>query len=259
MIRRLALAGLVAAATLPAAAQTGAPVSPIPVQPVPAETQPQGRAGTPDAARSDQERIQRTQQGGAPQDTTSQGRQGAASQGQGPQRAARASPAETEYVQQTLTVGTVTLQAANFAESKAQHPRVQRFAAFERAEQNVLFEVLHALADPAATASTNLGAARAASQNAPQTSGQAAATAPVIPPESADAMERMSRAATGPAFDREFVALALDRHRAALQIQERYLASNPPNREQASIAKMVRSQIREHIAELESIQAELGR
>ncbi|HEV2557780.1 MAG TPA: DUF4142 domain-containing protein [Microvirga sp.] len=261
MHRRFLTAGLIAALTFPALAQQSGPVSPIPVAPVPAETQPLGGLNTPEAARNNEERVRRTQQGGSPRDTTTPRRQGAASDERPPagQRALQASPADTQHIQQTLAAGTVTLQAANFAESKAQNPRVQRFAAFERAEQAMMFDILHAMADPTTTASANTGAVQATSQNAPQNPSQAAATAPVIAPEGQARMEQMSRAAAGPDFDRDFVALQLERHRELLQIQDRYLGSNSQNREQVSIAKMARAQIREHIAELESIQAELGR
>jgi predicted outer membrane protein len=167
--------------------------------------------------------------------------------------------AEIRHIQDTMALGTVTLQAATFARSKAQDPRVQRFAGFEEAEQNTLVEVLRSLADPAATSSTNLQAAQATAQNAPQNPSQAAATAPVIAPERAALMERMSRAQPGPDFDRDFVQLQLDGHRDLLQVQERYLAGNPRSREQRAIALMARTQIREHIALLEAIQQELGR
>jgi putative membrane protein len=257
MNRRLVTAGLFAALAIPALAQQSAPVSPIPVTPVPAEAQPQGGVDSSEAARSNEERIRRTQQGGAPQDTTTQRRQGAAAGQQAAPQSAPASPADTQHIQETLASATVTLQAATFAESKAQHPRVRRFAAFERAEQDIMLEVLRSMAEPATTASTNIQAAQATSQNAPQTPSQAAATAPVIPPDQADALERMSRAAAGPDFDRAFVAFQLDRHRNFLQVQERYLAAQSQNREQVNIARLARAWIREHIAELESLQVEL--
>jgi putative membrane protein len=169
------------------------------------------------------------------------------------------SPADTQHIQETLAAGTISLQAANFAVAKAQHPRVKRFAEFERAEQTGMFEVLQSMADPATTSSTNQQAVQATAQNAPQNPSQAAATAPVIAPQGADAMEAMSRAQPGPDFDRAFVQLQLDSHKNLLQVQERYLAANPQNLGHKAVAMMARSQIREHIAELEQIQAELGR
>jgi putative membrane protein len=42
-----------------------------------------------------------------------------------------------------------------------------------------------------------------------------------------------------------------------LQVQERYLQSNPQNREHVNVAKMARGQIREHIALLEDMQQKI--
>jgi uncharacterized protein (DUF305 family) len=267
MDRRLVTAGLVAAFTLPAVAQQSTPASPIPVNPRPAETQPMGPVSTPGAAGSTEERVRRTQQGGSPADTATQRRQGQASdassgQAQPAPGQARMEPqrseADIQHIQHTMAIGTVTLQAANFAVDKAQHPRIKLFAASERDEQNTIVEILRSLADPAATSSTNQQAVQATAQNAPQNPGQAAATAPVIAPEGADLMERMARAQPGPDFDRDFVQLQLDRHRELLQVQDRYLAANRPIGAQRAVAMMARSQIRAHIAELDAIRKELG-
>lgn len=257
MNHRLVVAGLVTALSLPAVAQApsgGTMTAPIPARPTPAENQlnPNLSGGQGGVTPTQQRRLQIP---GAPQDT-----------GVGPSQARSPEPAplqqaqeDIEHIQDTMRLGTVTLQAATFARTKAQHPRVQRFAAFEEAEQATMFEVLRSLGDPAATASTNQQAVQATAQNAPQTRSQAVATAPVVAPEGADLMERMSQALPGPEFDRDFVQLQLDRHRELLEAQERYLAHNPQNRGQRAVAMMARTQVREHIAELEAIQRELGR
>jgi len=239
MSRRLAIAGLALAFGLPALAQQ-APVSPIPAAPQPAETQTNQGLGS-----NQQQRQQRTQQGGAPQDTQTPARQAQASApaAMGQQQ----SEADRRYVQQTLAVGTVALQASNFALTKAQNPRVKMFAGFEVAEQNTLSDVLHSFAEPATTASTTQGAK------------QAAATAPELPQKDAAAMERMSRAQPGAAFDKDYVAMQLEGHRELLGIQERYLQSNPGNREAMNVAKLARGQIKEHLALLEDMQKELAR
>ncbi|HEY8382121.1 MAG TPA: DUF4142 domain-containing protein [Microvirga sp.] len=276
MDRRIVTAGLVAAFAASAAiaqSPTGpTTVSPIPVNPAPAESlSTSGNAGS---TATPEQRQQRTQQGGNPADTTTPRRQGqeasdgrgqGAVQGQQAQQRAAApqgqraaqSPADIRYIQETMAAGTVTLQAANFAESKAQHPRVQRFAAFEREEQNMMFEILHALAEPATTSSTNAQATQATTSSRPQNASQAAATAPVLTDQASSLMEKMSRAERGPAFDREFVELQLARHQELLQVQERYLAGNPQNRELVNIAKLARAQIREHVTELQAIQKDL--
>lgn len=242
MSRRLIIAGLAAAISLPALAQgvQQNQAIPSPVTPQPAETQPNQGLGS-----NVQERQQRTQQGGAPQDTQTPARQGQASapaaQGQ------QASQADRQYVQQVLAAGTVSLQQANFAISRAQNPRVKQFAEFEIGEQNTLQDVLHSFADPAATASTTKGAQ------------QAAATAPELPLQDAAAMEKLSKAQAGPAFDRDFVAMQIDGHQKLLSIQEQYLKTNSGNREITNLAKLARGQIQEHLALLGSIQQELGR
>jgi putative membrane protein len=240
MSRRLVIAGLAVAFSLPALAQQQAPVSPIPVTPIPAETQTNQGLGA-----NQQQRQQRTQQGGAPQDTQTPMRQGQASApaGMGQQQ----SEADRQYVQQTLAAGTVALQASNFALTKAQHPRVKQFANFEVAEQNTLADVLHSFADPATTASTSAGAQSAAS------------TAPELPQKDAAAMEQMSRAQPGAAFDKDYVAMQIQGHQELLSIQERYLQSNPGNREAMNVAKLARGQIKQHLALLEDMQRELGR
>lgn len=266
MDRRVVTAGIIAALASPALAQQPTMVSPIPVQPQPTETQAGGGLAGPQGAQTNQGRIDRTQAGGSPADTTSARRQGAASDpaqaGQNAAQAARGesgsaeqTQAATQYIQATMAAGTLALQASTFARSKAQHPKVQQFAAFEEAEQNTMFEVLHALSDPSTTAATNERAA----QGAPRNPSQAAATAPMMSAQASAAMEEMSRAAPGPGFDRAYVDLQIRGHQELLAIQERYLATNPTHRPTAMIARLARGQIREHLALLQDIRNELGR
>lgn len=231
MSRHLVAAGFLAAFSLPAFAQAPAPTQP-------AETQTNQNLGT-----NVQQREQRTRQGGAPQDTRAQTRQGSAPAQMGQQQ----SQADQQYIQQTLAAGTVALQSSNFALSKAQHPRVKQFAEFEVAEQNTLADVMHSMAEPAATASTTTGAQAAAS------------TAPELPQKDAAAMEKMSRAQAGAAFDKDYVAMQIQGHQELLGAQEKYLQSNSGNRELMNIAKLARGQIKEHLVLLQSMQQELGR
>jgi putative membrane protein len=233
MSRRLAGFLLSATLALPAFAQgvTNQPASPIPVTPQPSESVPNQRLMNPESPTPAQR--ERLQSGGAPQDT---GRAHASRQGQ----------IAAEHIRQTLAVGTVTLQAATLARTKAENPRVKQFAAFEEAEQNTLFEALHALSDPTETAST--AAAQAEASTAPTLSGRAAET-----------MQRLQDVQSGPAFDRAFLDVQIDAHREALAIQDRYLANNPTDRSQADIAMLTRGQIRQHLALLENIQLEVQR
>jgi len=258
MKHRILAVGLGTLLSVPAVAQApsgGTVAAPVPASPAPAEGRPNQNL-TPGGTTPTQQ--QRLQTPGSPQDTGTAARQSQNQTGGMAGAGQQAAPADTRHIQETMALGTVTLQAATFARDKAQHPRVQRFATFEEAEQNTMFEILRSMADPVATASTNQQAVQATTQNAPQNPGQAAATAPVIAPQGADLMERMSRAQPGPDFDRTFVQLQLEGHRNLLQVQERYVAANPQNRVQRAVAMMARTQIREHIAELEAIQKELG-
>lgn len=251
MDRRHVTAGLAAAFVTPAFvapafAQNQGPVSPIPVTPQgTTESRPNEALGA-DA----QQREQRTRQGGAPQDTRTPSRQGAAQAGatggsQAQTAGQQTTQADRQHINDTLAVGTVALQASNFALSKAHDPRVKRFAEFEIAEQNTLADVLHSLAEPTSTAST--GAA------------QAASTAPVLSQDASAAMEKLSRAQPGPAFDQDYVAGQIQGHQDLLAVQERYLNSGSSNRELTSIARMARTTIREHLTLLQQIKGDLAR
>ena len=238
--RRLLIAGIAVAFALPAFAQQQNQAIPYPVSPQPTETQPNQALGQ-DA----QQRQQRTQQGGAPQDTQTPLRQGQANSApaaQGQQQ----SQADRQYIQQALALSTVSLQQSNFALSKAQDPRVKQFAEFEIGEQNNLTDILHSFADPAATASTSAGAKASAS------------TAPELSQEDSATMERLSKAQPGAAVDREYVAMQIQGHQKLLKLQETYL-QNSGSREMTNIAKLARGQIKEHLAMLEVMQKELGR
>jgi putative membrane protein len=241
--RRLVIAGLMAVAAVPAFAQQVQQNQAIPfsVTPQPAEGQT-----NPALGQNAQERQQRTQQGGAPQDTQTPARQGQASSAPAAMGQEQ-SQADRQYVQQALALSTVSLQQSNFALSKAQNPRVKQFAEFEIGEQNLLTEIMHSFADPNATASTTRGA---------QT---AAATAPELPAKDAQAMERLSKAQAGAAFDKDYVALQIQGHQELLKLQESYLQQGSGNRETTSVAKLARNQIQEHLAMLQDIQKDLGR
>ena len=240
MSRHLVIAGLVAAISLPALAQQQNQAIPQSATPQPAETQT-----NPALGQNAQERQQRTQQGGAPQDTQTPMRQGLASApaAMGQQQ----SQADRQYIQQMLALSTVSLQQSNFAHSKAQNPRVKQFSEFEIGEQNLLTEIMQSFADPNATASTTQGAQAAAS------------TAPELPSRDAQGMERLSKAQAGAAFDKDYIALQIEGHQQLLKLQESHLQQASGNREMTNIAKLARGQIKEHLALLQDIQKELGK
>lgn len=237
--RHLIIAGIAVAFSLPALAQQQNQAIPYSVSPQPAETNPNAALG-----QGADQRQQRTQQGGAPQDTQTPMRQGQASApaAQGQQQ----SQEDRQYIQQALALSTVSLQQSNFALSKAQNPRVKQFAQFEIGEQNNLTDILHSFADPAATASTTAGAQ------------SSAATAPELSQDDSVAMERLSKAQAGAAFDRDYISLQIQGHQRLLKLQDNQIRSSG-NREMTNIAKLARGQILEHLAMLEVIQKELGR
>ncbi|MGO4524068.1 DUF4142 domain-containing protein [Microvirga sp. 2MCAF35] len=239
MSRSLVIAGLMAAISLPALAQQQNQAITQPTTPQPAETQV-----NPALGQNVQQRQQRTQQGGAPQDTQTPMRQGQASApaAMGQQQ----SQADRQYIEQMLKLSTVSLQQSNFAHSKAQDPRVKQFADFEIAEQNLLTDIMHSFADPNATASTTRGAQ------------QSAATAPELPQKDAQAMERLSKAQAGAAFDKDYVALQIEGHQELLKLQENHLQQAAGNREMTNLAKLARGQIKEHLALLQDMQKQLG-
>ncbi|HZH09192.1 MAG TPA: DUF4142 domain-containing protein [Microvirga sp.] len=238
--RHLIIAGIAVAFSLPAFAQQQNQAIPYSVTPQPTETNPNAALG-----QGADQRQQRTQQGGAPQDTQTPMRQGQASSApaaQGQQQ----SQEDRQYIQQALALSTVSLQQSNFALSKAQNPRVKQFAQFEIGEQNNLTDILHSFADPAATASTTTGARASA------------ATAPELSQEDSAAMERLSKAQAGAAFDRDYISLQIQGHQRLLKLQDNQIRSSG-SREMTNIAKLARGQIQEHLAMLEVIQKELGR
>ena len=243
--RRVVIAGFAAAFSLSALASAVAQqpqqnqAIPFAVTPQPTETNPNQGLGS-----NAQQRQQRTQQGGAPQDTQTPARQGQAS---APSQGQQQSQADRQYIQQVLAASTVSLQQSNFALSKAQNPRVKMFAEFEIGEQNLQTDILHSFADPAATASTSTGAQ------------QAASTAPELPQKDSQAMERLSHAQPGAAFDRDYVTLQIQGHQELLKLQEGYLQNGSGNRETANVARLARGQIQEHLTLLQDIQKELGR
>jgi putative membrane protein len=125
MDRRIVLAGLAAAITVPALAQTSG--SPSPRQPGAAG----GAAGSSGGGASRMSGQQMTQ-------------------------------ADMQHMQQTMQLGMVALETSRIAQQKAQNADLKRFATFEVQEQTTLAEVLHSMMEPATTSAT--GAAAQSSQ-----------------------------------------------------------------------------------------------
>lgn len=145
---------------------------------------------------------------------------------------------EMRHVQQTMMLGTVSLEASRTAREKAQNADVKQFAEFEVAEQETLSEILRAM---------------------PMQGQDAGAPAsPQMDARSREMIQKLQSTSAGRTFDREYVQGQIDGHRQLLGVQEDYI-KNGRNREHLTIAKLARGQIKEHLTLLEGIQKEIGR
>jgi putative membrane protein len=152
------------------------------------------------------------------------------------------SQADMQHMQQTMQLGMVALESSRIAMNKVRNDDLKQFANFEVQEQTTLSEVLRSMMDPGATAATG-----SASSQSGQSAMQMDASA-------RDMMQKMQNQQAGAEFDKMYLEAQLQGHRDLLQVQERYLQSNPQNREHVNVAKMARGHIREHIAMLEEMQ-----
>jgi len=155
------------------------------------------------------------------------------------------SQADMQHMQQTMQLGMVAMESSRMAMNKIRNDDLKRFANFEVQEQTTLSEVLRSMMDPGATAATG---------SASTQSGQSAMPAMQMDASDRDVMQKMQNQQAGAEFDKMYLEAQLQGHRDLLQVQERYLQSNPQNREHMNVAKMARGHIREHIAMLEEMQ-----
>lgn len=147
--------------------------------------------------------------------------------------------AESRHLQQTMMLGSTTLEASRIAKEKAQNADVKQFAEFEVAEQETISEILRAM--------PMQGTGASAPPPAPQTDAK-----------SREMIQKLQSTGAGRTFDREYVQGQIDGHRQLLAVQEDYLKAGR-NREHVAIAKLARGQIKEHLTLLEGIQKEIGR
>jgi putative membrane protein len=151
--------------------------------------------------------------------------------------------AEMQHMQQTMQLGMVALETSRVAMNKARNDDLKKFAGFEVQEQTTLSEILRSMMEPAATAATGSAGGQS----------NAAGTMP-MDASARDMVQKLQNQQAGAEFDRIYLEGQLQGHRSLLQVQERYLQSNPQNREHVNVARMARGQIREHIALLEDMQ-----
>jgi putative membrane protein len=183
-------------------------------------------------------------------------------------------PAEQDWMLLTMMVGSVAFQTSEIALRKAQNKGVKQFAQFERDEQTTIAEVLPiaellVIMEPAGTTWPQ-GAAtppqpdqkHVAMQKLQQANGaMIEKLQQLMAGESFDKhaamIEKLQQARAGESFDKEYVKDQIEGHQELLQIQERFLQSGPQSREAMNTAKLVRGQIKEHLALLKNIEEEL--
>jgi putative membrane protein len=170
-------------------------------------------------------------------------------------------PDEMQHIQQTLQLGMVALETSRIALQKARNDNLKQFAQFESDEQTTLAQVLHTMMDPTAPAATG-----ATTQSQPAQTGSSASSTPAMAASSAargpdsvldtkgrEMIQKLQQASDAE-FDKAYLAGQIEGHRDLLQVQERYLSSNPQNINHVNVVKLARGQIKEHIALLANIQ-----
>lgn len=160
--------------------------------------------------------------------------------------AAMMGEAEAKHAADTSTAGLMSLETSRIALKKAQHPKVKEFAQFEVDEQETIADVLKSMRDQSTPAS---GQVKAPSAEVTQTNLDA---------KGKQMVEKLQKAEAGAGFDREYVQGQIQGHQQLLQIQETYLKSGK-DRENLNVTKLMRGQIKEHLALLQDIEKQLGR
>ncbi len=138
---------------------------------------------------------------------------------------------QSEYVTQTLAVGSVALQTSQIAAEKATDPMVKEFANLEVGEQQAIASIL---------ASTEAGKAP-----------------PELPAEDAAKIEELNGMEAGPEFDAAYVQGQVDGHNRLLEIQQT-LSGETVATVEAITAKLAEQAVMSHLAMLNHIQAQMG-
>ena len=170
-------------------------------------------------------------------------------------------PDEMQHIQQTLQLGMLACETSRSALQNAGNENRKQFAPFESDEQTTPAQVLPAMMDPTAPAATG-----ATTQSQPAQTGSSASSTPAMAASSAargpdsvldtkgrEMIQKLQQASDAE-FDKAYLAGQLEGHRDLLQVQERYLSSNPQNINHVNVVKLARGQIKEHIALLTYIQ-----
>lgn len=154
--------------------------------------------------------------------------------------------AEMQHTERTMKLGAAALATSRIALEKAENARVKMFAQFEVAEQETIADILKGMKEQEPTTTGSI------------TKPSDQEVRAQLDDKGRRMVEMLQNASRGAAFDREYVQGQITGHRELLDAQEDYLRAGR-NREHVAVTKLARGQIKEHIALLEMMQAELGR
>ncbi len=135
----------------------------------------------------------------------------------------------SDYVTQTLTIGTVALQTSQLAAEKATDPMVKEFAQLEVGEQTAVATVL----------------------------SSTGATPPELPADQQAKVQQMQDMAAGPEFDAAYVQAQIEGHQQLLQVQQT-ISGGMEATVEVITAKLAEQGITSHLAMLNHIQQEMG-
>jgi putative membrane protein len=152
-------------------------------------------------------------------------------------------PAEKTHMQDTMKLGALALATSRLALDKAQNSMLKQFAKFEVAEQETIAEIIKTM-QGANLSATSEGAAPNAEATA-QLDDKAKQT-----------FDKLKSMKTGADFDNEYIKGQIDGHQSLLKAQETYITSGKL-REQVSVAKLARGQIKEHLTLLDHIKSQI--
>jgi putative membrane protein len=148
--------------------------------------------------------------------------------------------AEKKHAEATKKVGSLSLAASRIAVEKASDPMVKAFAKWEVAEQETIADILKSM---------EMGGKAEGALKPPSDQEVQA----MLDAEGKASLDKL-KAASGPAFDKDYVTAQLDGHRKLLAIQEDYLKVGQ-DREHLSVTKLARGQIKEHTDHLDMLKS----
>jgi putative membrane protein len=149
-----------------------------------------------------------------------------------------AGSAEKQHMDNTMRVGSLSLATSQLALEKAHNEYVKMFAEFEVAEQETIADIIKTMQGAGSNATTG------------QASPPTAIIHDQLDAKGKQVLDKLKSVKAGEDFEREYISAQIDGHQELLKIQETYLKSGTV-REEISVAKLARGQIKEHLALLE--------